>query len=198
MTQQRPGFVSRNTDDFSNPNASEKTSAGVKDHKLDDASKPGAEVDIQAGELHLRRAFAEQDEDDYVESNVPVETAADLVTQIIHLDDDPDEKCLTFRTWFLGRQHSCLNRLDLLINNPRDWPLNFCICPARDLLLQASDHLRVPGILDRHSVCTRRRYGGGYPSERLASSPEPSRLYSKRARCYHYHGFSSRGQCSSN
>lgn len=113
MTTQRPGFVSRNTEDFSNGNANEKIPFGTKDRELDqDTSKAGVDVDIQDGELHRAPASAEQDENDFAEKGVPVESAADLVTQIIHLDDDPTEPCLTFRTWFLGMRESQLQCSD--------------------------------------------------------------------------------------
>jgi hypothetical protein len=34
--------------------------------------------------------------------NVPAETAKDLVTEVIHAQDDPSLNPWTFRTWFLG------------------------------------------------------------------------------------------------
>lgn len=114
MTTQRPGFVSRNTEDFSNGNANEKIPFDTKDRELDnDASKTGIEVDIQDGQLNQTPSSAEQGEDDFAEKGIPVESAADLVTQIIHLDDDPTEPCLTFRTWFLGMRDWHLRRSDL-------------------------------------------------------------------------------------
>jgi len=100
----RPGFISRNTDGDLNASLSsskEKAFSSTEQGVHSDASKTGVEVDIQDGELHHER-----DEDSFAEKNVPVETAADLVTQIIHLDDDPNEKSLTFRTWFLGKHHA--------------------------------------------------------------------------------------------
>lgn len=101
----RPGYISRNTDggDLNAPIASGEKDVSSKEHAADnDFSKADVEIDVQNGELHH-----EPSEDGFVEKNVPVETAADLVTQIIHLEDNPDEASLTFRTWFLGK-HSTL------------------------------------------------------------------------------------------
>lgn len=120
----RPGFASRNTDGDLNTSLAQKEKVlDAKERGLDsNVSKAGVEVDIQDGELHHGPAFAEQGEDDFPEKNVPVETAADLVTQIIHLEDDPDERSLTFRTWFLGKRNLSLHRLHVLI----------CACQVSD------------------------------------------------------------------
>lgn len=89
------------TGDFSNINGDDEKVFVTKDGgSRIDTSKSAAEVDIQDGEL--RPASTEHSEDGFGEKNVPVETAADLVTQVIHLEDDPTESCLTFRTFFLG------------------------------------------------------------------------------------------------
>jgi hypothetical protein len=87
----RPGFVSRNTDGDLNASLSSK-------EKASNPSEHGIDKDISKGEID-----AVIHEGDFTEKNGPVESAADLVTQIIHLDDDPDEQSLTFRTWFLGK-----------------------------------------------------------------------------------------------
>jgi hypothetical protein len=87
----RPGFVSRNTDGDLNASLSSK-------EKVSNLSEHGIDKDISKGEMDLVIQ-----EGDLTEKNGPVESAADLVTQIIHLDDDPDEQSLTFRTWFLGK-----------------------------------------------------------------------------------------------
>lgn len=97
----RPGYISRNTDggDLNAPITSKEKHLSSNEHGVDNNfSKADIEVDVQNGELHQ-----EPSEDGFVDKNVPVETAADLVTQIIHLEDNPDEASLTFRTWFLGK-----------------------------------------------------------------------------------------------
>jgi hypothetical protein len=97
----RPGFVSRNTEgDLDASHASKEKAFGSIEHGLDiDVSKTEVDVDVQDGELHHG-----QDNDRFAGKNAPVETAADLVTQVIHLDDDLNERSLTFRTWFLGKR----------------------------------------------------------------------------------------------
>jgi len=99
----RPGFISRNTDggDLNASISSKEKDLNPNEHGVNnDISKTDYEVDVQNGELHNG-----QDDDSLGDKNVPVETAADLVTQIIHLDDDPNEKSLTFRTGFLGKHN---------------------------------------------------------------------------------------------
>jgi hypothetical protein len=43
--------------------------------------------------------YDENSEEHY---NVPATTAKDLVTEVIHAQDDPSLNPWTFRTWFLG------------------------------------------------------------------------------------------------
>lgn len=98
----RPGYISRNTDGGSlhEPVTSTEKDLNSKEYGADnDFSKADVEVDIQNGSLHR-----ETSEDGFTDKNVPVESAADLVTQIIHLEDNPEEASLTFRTWFLGKR----------------------------------------------------------------------------------------------
>lgn len=92
----RPGFVSRDTDgDLNSSLASKEKASNPNEH--------GTDKDFSKGEID---ADVQDIEGDFTDKNVPVETAADLVTQIIHLDDDPNERSLTFRTWFLGKYDS--------------------------------------------------------------------------------------------
>jgi len=97
----RPGFVSRNTDGDLNSSLASK-------EKSSNPIKHGTDNDFSKGEVD---ANVQDVEGDFTDKNVPVETAADLVTQIIHLDDDPDERSLTFRTWFLGEpnRNECIS-----------------------------------------------------------------------------------------
>ena len=97
----RPGYISRNTEggDLNGPSASTEKDLNSKEYGAEnDFSKADIEVDVQNGELHR-----ETSADGFTDKNVPVESAADLVTQIIHLEDNPEEASLTFRTWFLGK-----------------------------------------------------------------------------------------------
>jgi hypothetical protein len=53
--------------------------------------------------------FSEAGEEHFT---TPAETAEDLVTEVIHVRDDPTLNPWTFRVWFLG-EHEILLRLDL-------------------------------------------------------------------------------------
>ena len=102
----RPSYISRNTDGgpLNEPVASEQKDLNSDERGLDkEYPKADIEVDIQNGEIDR-----ETSEDGFADKNVPVETAADLVTQIIHLEDNPDEASLTFRTWFLGKRDTLM------------------------------------------------------------------------------------------
>jgi hypothetical protein len=46
------------------------------------------------------RSIGEEDSETY---NTPAETAKDLVTEVIHAEDDPTLNAWTFRVWFLGK-----------------------------------------------------------------------------------------------
>lgn len=108
----RPGYISRNTDGGSlhEPVTSAEKGLDSKEYGADNNfSKADIEVDIQNGSLHR-----ETSEDGSTDKNVPVETAADLVTQIIHLEDNPEEASLSFRTWFLGKCDVLMYLFDLL------------------------------------------------------------------------------------
>ena len=108
----RPGYISRNTDGGSlhEPVTSTEKDLNSKEYGADnDFSKADVEVDIQNGSLHR-----ETSEDGSTDKNVPVESAADLVTQIIHLEDNPEEASLTFRTWFLGKRDVLMYLFDAL------------------------------------------------------------------------------------
>jgi hypothetical protein len=110
-TTQRPSFINRKTDDYSNTSSSKQKALGTEGYELEDhAGKNGVEVDIQDGELERVPTSTDHSGDDFAGKDVPVESAADLVTQIIHLEDDPNENCLTFRSWFLGKRRFTLVR----------------------------------------------------------------------------------------
>jgi hypothetical protein len=42
------------------------------------------------------------DDDGFNIYNSPAETAKDLITEVLHVEDDPTLNPWTFRTWFLG------------------------------------------------------------------------------------------------
>lgn len=104
MATQRPGFARADTDNFSNiDNNRSQPSSSSKEYELKSVDpKDGSYIDVQEGETEPPPAFGEDSGEDFAKANIPVESANDLVTQIIHLEDDPTEQPLTFRTWFLG------------------------------------------------------------------------------------------------
>lgn len=66
--------------------------------------------DGEKQERHGRNVIIDEDGEEYF--TAPAETAEDLVTEVIHVTDDPSLNPWTFRTWFLGRyfhlQGSCV------------------------------------------------------------------------------------------
>jgi len=54
-------------------------------------------------ERYIASTPAYVDDDGEEHYNVPAETAEDLVTEVIHVRDDPTLNPWTFRVWFLGR-----------------------------------------------------------------------------------------------
>lgn len=106
-------------------------------------------------------------------ASVAVNTAEDLVTRVIDVEDDPTLNVWTFRMWFLGRSRQTAlysGSWDLLGSSAgaspilknatltilhRYRPIDLWRRPARDLLFQAADNLRLCGVLDRYRVCSR-------------------------------------------
>ena len=63
-------------------------------------SKDGAAVEVSSFDDHPPEY--EDAGDGFAKVTEPVETAKDLVTQVIHVDDDPSLSPYTFRVFFLG------------------------------------------------------------------------------------------------
>ena len=98
MPQQRPGFARQDTDraislksldrgESSKPKLAE---ANTNDNGKVDAIVADAELPQYEGE-------------DKIHDEGHVSTAEDLVTQVIHVDDDPSLNPWTFRMFFLGK-----------------------------------------------------------------------------------------------
>ena len=102
----RPGYVRKDTDGIAlNEVSSASTTAAPE--KQQDAKV----VETKADEVRDNNVTELSDEDlpAYDAANdgaahikEPVETAKDLVTQVIHVDDDPTLSPYTFRMFFLG------------------------------------------------------------------------------------------------
>lgn len=169
----RPGFARADTDNFNNiqrESSSESSQPTSSKHAAPEVlksadAKDGGHIDVQEGIQEFNIDDADNDAAEY-RKGATIETAADLVAQIIHLEDNPDEATLTFRSWFLGRlsDNNLIVCSSILITLLRHWAFYLCVCSAGDFLLQASDHLCVPRLLDRHRVCSRRCYGCFHPS----------------------------------
>jgi hypothetical protein len=68
----------------------------------------------------------------------PAETAEDLVTEVIHVRDNPSLNPWTFRTWFIGKwQPMCLKKNVELISS-RNWTFDFWRHFIHNLLFQAT------------------------------------------------------------
>lgn len=94
----RPGFARADTDQV--VNSEERGSSSKGTYELQDPNpKSGTFVSAKLDD----DAPAYEVEDFDEGTNVPIESAKDLVTKIIHVeDDDPNESAVTFRVIFLG------------------------------------------------------------------------------------------------
>ncbi|KAK5108447.1 hypothetical protein LTR62_008334 [Meristemomyces frigidus] len=106
MSSKRPAFARVDTDRVFDP-AQESS----RTYELQDADEKGgfhATSDGVDSDTDTKGLPAYDDVREGAQITDHVETAADLVTKIIHADeDDPDMPVLTFRTFFLGLGLSC-------------------------------------------------------------------------------------------
>lgn len=111
----RPGYVRKDTDGIALEEVSPSSSNATPE--LQDNSKV---VEAKTDEVRDNTVTELSDEDlpAYDAANdgaahikEPVETAKDLVTQVIHVDDNPDLNPYTFRMFFLGTQSPALMHL---------------------------------------------------------------------------------------
>lgn len=112
MASQRPGFARRDTDNVSMQRSEvvPKLSMSKDDEKSDEKQVPIVEVtddnaDLQKpdhGDFAPPEYLGENDGFNYITK--PVETAKDLTTQVLHVQDDPTLSPYTFRLFFLGEQ----------------------------------------------------------------------------------------------
>ena len=112
MTSKRPGFSRANTDravsSTEDIELQHSADAGVGNSKgtsefRDPDAKDGAAITVEsAGNREESPPGYEDDGDEHGKVTEPVETAKDLVTQVLHVDDDPTLNPFTFRVFFLG------------------------------------------------------------------------------------------------
>jgi len=103
MASKRPGFERADTDKASgNPLSS-------TNYELQGADSKGGPFATVRGFNHddavpqYEEAENEEVVRDGAQLTDKVETAADIITKVIHVDDDPEMNPLTFRTFFVGR-----------------------------------------------------------------------------------------------
>lgn len=96
MATPRQGFARRDTDGQSLGVRPEIGPSSGEEYELKDIMK-GPNVDV--------RGHGEVEYTDDVEV-APIETAGELVTQVLHVEDDPTMSAVTFRTVFLGTSKS--------------------------------------------------------------------------------------------
>lgn len=105
MATKRPIFNHRATDDVGIAYNGPEHSGQKRDHEVELTENPMQE-DSKGSKANADITFesATEDETDSVPkgSTHVLDTAEDIVDQILDTEDDPTEKALTFRTWFLG------------------------------------------------------------------------------------------------
>jgi hypothetical protein len=82
-----------------------------------------------------RHVIIDEDGEEYF--TTPVETAKDLITEVIHVTDDPSLNPWTFRTWFLGESSRPLVGCRLTGRRPRSISIRWH--PRNNLFLQATN-----------------------------------------------------------
>jgi hypothetical protein len=100
----RPGFTRKDTDGISLQSFSPSSSDPTKrDDKAVEDTKHDGQVGVEPLD-HLDEALPAYDPDNDGAAHIkePVTTAEDLVTQVIHVQDDPSLNAWTFRVFFLG------------------------------------------------------------------------------------------------
>lgn len=147
------------------PGASLKKTGDVQEVN----EKTGAFIDSKADNDGV-----DYSSDDFGEGRTrPIETAEDLVSKIIHVEDDKTLNPITFRTIFLGKCDFPRRRECLYSHLPRNWSLHLRCCLAGDLLLQAADHFCLPRVSDRYRLCPRRLHGRRNPAQGCSPLLEP-------------------------
>lgn len=138
-----------------------------------------------------------------VESSAKVlETADDIVTQVLAVEDDPSINPWTFRMFFLGMGQTINTASEFKLHTETDistrhWSVCFWLRASGNLLLQTANNLCLSGFLDGHCICFGRRYGlPDTPSRAYWASPESGAVQCQRTRCDFAHGFSGFPVCT--
>jgi hypothetical protein len=102
MATQRPGFTGAGTDLDTKRDA---TTPGYEEEKAIDEKIPSA-ITTPVGDAEPQ--FDATQEDHFGEAAILTD-AKDVLTHVIHVDDDPTLSPWTLRAWFLGELHHCLH-----------------------------------------------------------------------------------------
>jgi hypothetical protein len=88
----------------------------------------------------------------------PVETSEELVTEVLHVEDDPTLNPWTFRTWFLGMRPMQIHGKNLM-GMFRDRFSHIRRRVGHHIPIQAADYSGFNDILSRHQLCLWRVHG---------------------------------------
>ena len=112
MASKRPGYARSNTEraeedrgiELGGPSNGESSKNPSGYEFRDPDTKAGAVFEVQESPDDSPPGY-EDAGDGFAKVTEPVETAKDLVTQVLHVEDDPTLSPYTFRVFFLGRSH---------------------------------------------------------------------------------------------
>ena len=128
MPHQRPGFTRQNTDTVSLKSLGRGQSSKSK---LAETESIGGEKADAIGTDNALPPYG--GEEPQIHDDAPVATAEDLVTQVIHVEDDPSLNPWTFRMFFLGMTDWTESSVMLMLQ--RHWPVNLWLHSTGNLLL---------------------------------------------------------------
>lgn len=94
--------------------------------------------------------------EDHFGEAIVVTDAKDLLTHVIHVDDDPTLSPWTFRTAFLGKEYLGFRTAESADIPCRYWTGHLRFSPAGNLLFQTASHLCVHRLHDGRRIRDRR------------------------------------------
>jgi hypothetical protein len=119
--------------------------------------KPGLDTEVERAISYAdddnNDGYDVRKEDRYGEVTV-IDNAKDLVTHVLHVDDNPDDSPWTFRAMAIGKFNSSVMNYIFINKDLSSRPhfVHLCIRVTGNLLLQAPSHLRVSGLSDSHRL----------------------------------------------
>jgi len=82
--------------------------------------------DPEKQDHHNRHVLIDEEGEEHF--TAPAETAEDLITEVIHVTDDPTLNPWTFRAWFLGQYPRLLDNCALTGRRPRSISIRWHTC----------------------------------------------------------------------